>query len=263
MKPFYLTFFVACVALVNVSAGDSKNPPPSEPLGFTLSTGYDSNYIFRGIDMGEGLKWVGVDYSRTVLSEDLSLDFGVWQAWYVRQGAEQKETDLTSALNYALGHGLSFRSGFTWYYYPDTEGVGPSRSDGNENQWFFGLNWEKNTGRWTYGFGGTYYIGYANVEVPPAADDISYYELIPFVGYALTDKLNAKLSYIFGDKLNNAANAYYSNNQAVFLELDRSLTPRLTVGGYVAYGDSPDDFQSTLGDNLNAFFGGTSFKLSF
>lgn len=52
-------------------------PPVEEPLGFTLTGGYDSHYVYRGVLFAENLVSVGLD-GTLPLTDMLSLNLGAW-----------------------------------------------------------------------------------------------------------------------------------------------------------------------------------------
>src|SRR5690349_17461944 len=52
-------------------------PPVEEPLGFTLSVGYDSHYVFRGVLFAENLVWGQID-GTIPLTDMLSINVGAW-----------------------------------------------------------------------------------------------------------------------------------------------------------------------------------------
>lgn len=253
------------LALATVNAGDAGKavlPPAESPLGITVSAGYDSAYIYRGVDFGDHLLWQAVDFETNVFSESLILTFGIWHGKVHEDKFELRELDLNFGLDYYVSDEFYLHAGYGWFYFPSTKD-GPGFSDGDDHEWSMGFGWGREAGRWSYGLTGMYFLGYSQWFDVPAADDISYYEITPYLGYALSDNLNARLCYTFGDKLNDAENAYENNAHTVLLELERLISQHISLVGFAGYGNSPDDFQSLNQDNLNAFFGGGSVVFSF
>ena len=67
----------ALLALVPAIAGD--HAAAGEDLGAEVSVGYDTDYIFRGANLGQDLLWTDVNVS-TSLSDGLGLNIGAWYA---------------------------------------------------------------------------------------------------------------------------------------------------------------------------------------
>jgi hypothetical protein len=87
----------AASALVagNASAGTSAPAPVSAPdssISYELHTGYTSEYLFRGIDLGQDLVEVGVDVSTEAYG--LGLSAGAWYGSYDAGGANILGADV-------------------------------------------------------------------------------------------------------------------------------------------------------------------------
>ncbi|MEY4483722.1 MAG: hypothetical protein RL693_1174, partial [Verrucomicrobiota bacterium] len=52
-------------------------PPAEEPLGITSTIGYDTNYVYRGINFADNLVTAAVD-GNFALSDTLSINAGAW-----------------------------------------------------------------------------------------------------------------------------------------------------------------------------------------
>lgn len=97
-------------------AGKATVPPiptADELLGFTLSAGYDTAYLFHGTDVGAHLLWEKIEYSRP-LNDKLTLTLGQWYGHLFDY--EYNELDLYGALTYNAGP-VNLAVGFTWYHY--------------------------------------------------------------------------------------------------------------------------------------------------
>jgi hypothetical protein len=78
-----LTLGLSAIAATAIAGTPAKAPAPiqpvveEEPLGFTLSVGYDSHYVFRGVLFAENLVWGQID-GTIPLTDMLSLNVGAW-----------------------------------------------------------------------------------------------------------------------------------------------------------------------------------------
>ena len=109
----------------SVQAGDAKMPPPAiQPAGdpflyAEVSVGYESTYLFRGVDFGDNAPWGGVDVGANV-APGVTFDVG---AWYINPGQAGfgDELDLYAWLNFSVGP-ASVGIGGTYYYFPEGGG---------------------------------------------------------------------------------------------------------------------------------------------
>lgn len=118
---------ILAIALMAVASGSAfagvaaKNPkapaeiaPVDDSLGISLSVGYDSKYIFRGVDFGDHLIWTSLSVP-IKLTDKLTFTFAPWYG-NIADG-EYDELDLVAGLTYDLGFG-TIGVGYTWYYFP-------------------------------------------------------------------------------------------------------------------------------------------------
>ena len=105
-------------AFAGVSAKNPKAPaeiaPVDDSLGFSLTAGYDSSYIFRGVKYGDNLLSIGLT-APIKLTDKLTFTFAPWYGHIA--GESYDELDLVATLGYDLGFG-TISAGYTWYYYP-------------------------------------------------------------------------------------------------------------------------------------------------
>ena len=100
------------------AAGKKPLPPPPAPdslLGFTLSAGYDTHYLFHGFNVGENLLWEKLEFSLPV-TDKLTLTAGQWYGHLFDY--TYNELDLYGGLTYNAGP-VNLSAGFTWYHYFD------------------------------------------------------------------------------------------------------------------------------------------------
>jgi len=124
-----LAALLAAIALpaTVASAGDAKMPPPEmapiaepEPLFYgSVAAGYESTYLFRGVDFGDDAVWTGVDLGFNV-APGVTFDVG---AWYINptSGGFDDELDLYAWVNFSIGS-VSVGVGGTYYYFPEGGG---------------------------------------------------------------------------------------------------------------------------------------------
>ena len=100
LTAFLATFALAGSALAGTStagAGKAACCPPmptaDELLGFTLSTGYDSAYLFHGTDVGDNLIWQKLEFSKQINDKRNTTE---------DQDCNQWQIDIPEALEFAL-----------------------------------------------------------------------------------------------------------------------------------------------------------------
>ena len=105
-------------AIAGAPAKNPKAPDPVAPvddsLGFSLSVGYDSKYIFRGVDFGDHLLWGSLSIP-VKLTDKLTFTFAPWYGNIADGGYD--ELDLAAGFTYDLGF-ATVGLGYTWYYFP-------------------------------------------------------------------------------------------------------------------------------------------------
>jgi hypothetical protein len=110
----------AASALVagNASAGTSAPAPvsaaPDSSISYELHTGYSSEYLFRGIDLGQDLVEVGVDVAGQAYGLDISA--GAWYGSFDTDGeTDVDELDLYAEASKDLGF-LTASVGYIYYF---------------------------------------------------------------------------------------------------------------------------------------------------
>ena len=99
---------------------DAKAPviEPEAPNAIygSVSVGYESTYLFRGVDFGDDAPWSGLDLNYD-LSDTVSINAG---AWYINpsEGSDNDELDLYASITKTFGD-LSISFGGTWFYFPE------------------------------------------------------------------------------------------------------------------------------------------------
>lgn len=124
-KLIALSLLALATAVGSANAGaPAKNPKAPDPvapvddsLGFSLSVGYDSTYIFRGVDFGDHLVWGSLTIP-IKLTDKLTFTFAPWYGNIADGGYD--ELDLAAGFTYDLGF-ATIGAGYTWYYFPFSE----------------------------------------------------------------------------------------------------------------------------------------------
>ena len=235
---------IGCAGVLSLSAAQAGPAPSSggfstgEPfsLGAEASLGYDSHYIFRGVDFGENLIWGDVNITAPV-NDTVDLNIGAWYASLA--DGHFDELDVYAALSADLG-AFTVGVGATWYYYPsnDDDALEP------------GISISTSAGPIDLSLG--YYY---DLET-----DGSYIELAAESAIELSDTVSlvpgVSVSY---------ADDYYGvsgfNNVGVSLALPIALTDNATLTPYVA-GSLAIDGLEDLGED-DHLYGGVSLSISF
>jgi hypothetical protein len=255
-------------------------PPPVEEgalwdeMGATLSAGWDSDYVWRGLDLGETLIWT-----------DLNLDFDLddwdsWDDWGDESDDDDFDFDLNVGAWYADIHDddesafidqeLDLYAGFTL-------GLGPVDLNFGYIYYYFESDVDE------------YHEGYVGLGVALGPLDLGltgFYEFetesiyVQFTAewpIELTDWLDLRpgfvASYRDGDEGYLIYNDSDFNHIGVSLALDIHLTPTATLSPYVAYahqfeGDEDDDIfldedDYAFGQHEDKFYGGVKLSVSF
>lgn len=230
----------------------SKNAAPVAPapaaedtLGFTLTAGYDTHYIYRGVEVAENLVSVALNGS-IALTEQASLDLGAWAATSAddsfRGNQSYQQLDLYAALMFDLN---AFKVGVKYQHYffegdaSDISGIDEIGVVASTNLGFADLN------------GGAYY--------DEAADGF-YFELGLSKSIALTDRVS-----LVPGALVSYAHDYYGidgfNHVKVGVALPIKLTNNATLTPYVA-ANLPIDALDDAGAD-DQVYGGVSLSVSF
>lgn len=254
MKLHTLLSPILGVALASSAfAGSSAKAPaviaPVEEdtsLGFTLSAGYDTHYIYRGIEFAEHLVSVGID-GNIPLNEQLSLNVGAWYGTAADDtstlGGSFHELDLYAALLVDLGPATV---GLKYQYYNYLGNVSNLLEDIHE-----------------VGFLVSTTVGPIDLSAGAYYDETAdgfYFETGVSKAIEITDRVSlvpaALVSY---------AVDYYGidgfNHVKVGLSLPIKLTNSATLTPYIAY-NLPIDALDDLGEDEQVY-GGVSLRVSF
>lgn len=225
-------------------------PPMVEeeaPLGFTLTAGYDTDYVYRGVQFAEHLVSIGLD-GNIPFTDVLSLNVGAWFGTsaddsYVGTGDSYHELDLYAALLADLG---PVTVGLKYQYYLFEGDAGDVLDDIHE----VGVVFSTTLGPVDL-IGGAYYDETA---------DGFYFETGVSKAIEITDRISLVPSALVSYAID-----YYGvdgfNHVKLSLAAPIKLTKTATLTPYIA-GNIPIDALDDLGEE-DRVYGGVSLSVSF
>jgi len=226
----------ALLALVPAIAGD--HAAAGGDLGAEVSVGYDTDYIFRGANLGQDLLWSDVNVS-TSLSDGLGLNIGAWYANPTDAGDD--ELDIYAGVSTDLG-GMSLDLGTTYYYYPGATG---------SNTLEFGAALGTSVGAFDVSLGVYHDIDTEN----------TYVELGAGTSFDLTDNISLDLGATIGNNQDEVVGGQADGLTAVTITVGApiGLTDNASLTPYLGINAGLDDNQDA-GDEI---FSGISLSVGF
>jgi len=233
--------------------------------GAALSTGWDSLYMFRGVNVlrgdqkyGSSLYWTDLNVTWNITDNDF-LNIGAWQAFGIGN-TSYKETDVYATYTRTFGN-LAASLGYVFYYYAN------SRLYQNELSAKLAYTVELSHGitvtpSLTYFFNlgpdidndgaakttSSYLLARIDAGIPLYKDIVS---LAPWVAFG------SSFDYNFQNDGNTLTGA---NNFEVGIGLPIKINDTITLYGYGAYSYQDADL---LGTEDNTFWGGGKVTFSF
>ena len=201
-----------------------------------LAAGWDSRYMFRGVDLlnGGSLAWTDLSFST------YGFTLGAWYATGVND--DFNEIDIYASYAWSLGP-VDVEGGYIFYGFP--------RGGGETHEFFAALSTE------AIPFvtpGLAFYYDFDDFE--GGWLEFSLASSIPVVEDVVSIDPFAAISYDF--EYNSNDNDL--NNVQVGVEVPVALSENITLSGYVAYSwalDAIDDFQD------DEFWGGAAISFAF
>lgn len=245
----------------------------SVPFTGSLSAGYESTYIFRGLDLGGDAPWMGVD-TRWSLAPNASLDLG---AWYVNpldlhgrnnglSPAANDELDLYSTLNFPFWL-FQASLGAVLYHYPAASNSLDSASTRNFETnfgltyslpWFdlkwltaYDWNWNYGDGAWYHELSASRSVDLTRCLTAALSAGLGYYD-----NYNLINGLGLGQRPPGADLFNGFSHAF------VTLGLTWAMTDTAAFDFYVG-GNFANDRLEAAGARGNQLHGGASVSVSF
>lgn len=129
IKSLLIPALSAAFAVSAFAGSPGKAPAPvqpaeEEPLGITATIGYDTNYVYRGINFADNLVTAALD-GNFAINDTLSINAGAWYGSSVDDsfvlGGSYEELDLYAALMAKLGAatvGLKYQH---YFYFGDSD----------------------------------------------------------------------------------------------------------------------------------------------
>ena len=225
---------IGCTAVLAFFSALSADKVAAEDIGAEVSVGYDSDYMFRGVNLGQDLLWSDVNVS-TSLSDGLDLGVGAWYA-NVADDAGNDELDIYAGLSTSMGD-MSVDLGATYYYYPD-----PTAGDGTLE---FGIGLGTSAGPIDLSLG-LYY----DIDLEAA-----YYEVGAATSFDLTDTMAVDVGGAIGNADGDTLTALtFTIGVPITLSDSASLSP------YVGVNIPLDDYEDAFGDDI---YSGLSLTVGF
>lgn len=258
MKLNSLTLSLLSVALAapafagaagKASAQVQPAPAAESSLGFTATVGYDTDYVFRGVEFAKNLVSGQID-GNLALNKDLTFNFGAWygasaddRAAAFAGGSSYGELDLYAALLAKLGP-VTAGVKYTWYNY--LAHAGNFLGDINE----LGVTLSTSAAGLDF-TGGAYYDWTA---------EGFYFEVGVSKTIAITDKIGLTPGVIV-----SYADHYYGvsgfNHVKPYLSVPIKLSSTVTLAPYIA-GNLAIDSLKGLGEKSRVY-GGVYLSVTF
>ena len=225
---------IGCAAVLAFFSALSADKVAAEDIGAEVSVGYDTDYMFRGVNLGQDLLWSDVNVS-TSLSDGLDLGVGAWYA-NVADDAGNDELDIYAGLSTSMGD-MSVNLGATYYYYPD-----PTAGEGTLE---FGIGLGTSAGPIDLSLG-LYY----DIDLEAA-----YYEVGAATSFDLTDTMAVDVGGAIGNADGDTLTALtFTIGVPITLSDSASLSP------YVGVNIPLDDYEDEFGDDI---YSGLSLTVGF
>ena len=225
---------IGCTAVLAFFSALSADKVAAEDIGAEVSVGYDTDYMFRGVNLGQDLLWSDVNVS-TSLSDGLDLGVGAWYA-NVADDAGNDELDIYAGLSTSMGD-MSVDLGATYYYYPD-----PTAGEGTLE---FGIGLGTSAGPIDLSLG-LYY----DIDLEAA-----YYEVGAATSFDLTDTMAVDVGGAIGNADGDTLTALtFTIGVPITLSDSASLSP------YVGVNIPLDDYEDAFGDDI---YSGLSLTVVF
>jgi len=254
-------------------AGDSKTfkekiivEEETKWWGAALSTGWDSLYMFRGVNVlrgdqsyGSSLYWTDLNVTWNITENDF-INVGAWQAFGIGNTA-YKETDVYASYTHLFGN-LSATLGYIFYYYGNSSQyqneltaelaytielpagitVTPSLA------YFFNLGPEIGPDAGVVEPTSSYLLARIDAGIPLYKDILS---LAPWIAFGTSFDYNFKSD---GSTFTGA------NNLELGLGLPIQVNEIISLYVYGAYSTQ---WENLAGTDANTFWGGGSVKFEF
>ena len=236
---------VAGNALAGTTSAATTSAASSTGIEYELHTGYSSEYLFRGLNLGDDLVEVGVDASTEW--NGLGLSAGAWYGSFSspKDDISSDELDLYAEVSKDLGF-VTAAVGYINYIYPQGGGKDYFDAAGNTQEVYFSLSRD-------FGFAAaslTYFW-----EVDGSIGD--YAEL----GLSRSFEFNSCLTLNVGSNVGFLVSPNDFTSWTTKVSLDYGFVENAKLSPFVAYSLALDNNNSSIFEN--EFVGGTMLSVSF
>lgn len=226
-----------------------------------FAVSWNSDYVFRGADLGDDLFTYGLDVSGSC---DCGFDWsaGIWYAEFDAGSTtipanslglglpestianSDEELDIYAGISKDFGFG-TLGLGFIRFIFPDDDNAGNTEIYLTYGTSFAGIDLGV----------GVYWNAQADDNSVTDQDDL-YYELSASYGHDFTDKLSGSVGAVVGfNNTNGGLNGF--SHVTTTLGLSYAVSENVSVDPYLAYTGADEDLDS------DSFFGGVSVGFSF
>ncbi len=250
---------------------------PNKLFSANLSTGWDSLYMFRGVNVishgaygnnsnyGSGIQWTDLSVSWNITPNDILTVEG-WMA-FGTQNTTYKEFDLYTSYTHKIGD-LSLSGGYSFYYVFPT-GLNLYSHELNVKAayafnlgfmsltpsiaYFFNIGPEIANGNGIAKAASSYLLLRVDGSIPVYKDVVA---LAPWMAYGTNFAYNARLT-------SSGTYDYFSgaNNLEIGIGLPIQITKMISVYGYAAYSYAFSNLWGTT--DPSTFYGGAKVNFAF
>ena len=232
-------------------------PAPTSLWSGSVTLGYDTDYIYRGVQVYSGNEFATDLFSATLdlnyqINDRLTWNFNAWYGNSFSSDSNYDELDLYTRLLYKVNDQFSFGPSFKYYYYPVFKGTSYDKQfePGLEAVWVPCANTTVNVGVFYETESDALYVELGASHVIKINDTIS---LVPGAVISYTDRDNSVFAPSSSD----------FNHAAIYLKAPITLKSNVTVTPYAAVNfplGAVDDLAPWQEEEL---YGGISLSVGF
>ena len=251
---------------------------PTKWYGASLSTGWDSLYMFRGVNVlhnaygnnsgyGSGIYWTDLEFDWNITPNDV-LAVGSWAA-FGTSNTSYKEVDIYTSYTHTIGKDLALSAGYIFYY------VFPTGSNLYSNELNVKAAYTFHLGSATLTPSVAYFFNIGpnlDTSVNGLAKSASSYLLLRLDGsvplykdiVSLAPWISYGTNFFYNSRLTNENTLQFfngANNIEIGLAVPVKINSVISVSGYVAYSYAFYNLDGTT--NPSTVYGGAKVTFSF
>jgi hypothetical protein len=267
-KTTILSLALAASSLTALAGTPAPAPAPAPAVESSLWTGsvtlgYDSKYIFRGLHVTDDLATAALDLNYAV-NDRVTLNMNVWYANGAGHLDDYDELNLYGRMSYKFSDSFTGAISFRYYDYPSVSG-GEQYEPGLEGVWTpcenttinMGIFWETETEALYAELGASYVFKISDTfSIIPGAV-ISYLDRNDYV---------SEQPEIWPPIMASGYDASGMNHAALYIKAPITLKSNVTLTPYIAYNMPLDTIEDAGGlnpDQDDQFYGGASLTVGF